>query len=733
MNSHARIEPDINNNSRPEKLLNFGSSKRLPVIVQTEMAECGLACLAMISGYHGFTTDMMSLRRKFSISSHGTGLKHLMEMATRLHFAPRALRVEPEDLSHVQLPCILHWSMNHFVVLKSVQKNAYTLHDPAFGERTLDTKTFRNEFTGVVLELSPTQEFKKGEEKETLNISHFWSSIVGLKRSLIHIVLLSLLLQVFAVASPFYMQTVVDDVLLRNDSNLLMVLALGFGLLMLIQTGTGALREFVILHMSNRLSMQMSANLFRHLIRLPMDYFAKRHMGDILSRFGALGNVRGLLTHGIIAAVVDGVMGIITLAAMFFYDVRLSFIVMGVVLIYGLLRWAMYRPFRLLTEESIIAGAKESSHFMESIRAIQTIKIFQRENDRQHQWQNRLADVMNKNIQTARWGIGYGALNSLLFGVENIIVIYFAATAVMGNIISVGMLYAFLSYKSRFIGSMDSLIAKWIEFKMLSLYLNRLADIAFTEPEDIDAHILDAEFESGNNNVTEKDIVPLNTSNTIIGKIEVKNLSYRYGEGEEFVFKNLNFIIHPGETVAITGASGCGKTTLLKCLMGLIEPTEGSIFIDDKPLKTLPHYRSKIAAVMQEDQLLSGDIADNIACFAPIINLEKVKECARMACIHHDIKKMPMNYNTLVGDMGTSLSGGQKQRVILARALYREPRILFMDEATSHLDVNNETVVNSHIQQLDITRVIVAHRPETVRSAGRQISLVNHGEERVNV
>lgn len=718
MNSHVRIS----GYKRAEALLNFSGRKRLPIILQTEITECGLACLAMISGYHGFETDMASLRRKFSISTHGTSLKHIMAMATRLHFAPRALRVEVEELAHLQLPCILHWGLNHFVVLKSVSKSRYTIHDPASGERVLNEKSFSQEFTGVVLELTLTQEFKKGEEKQTLKISSFWSNIVGLKRNLTQILFLSLLLQMFAIASPFYMQTVVDDVLLRQDTNLLMVLALGFGLLMLVQLGTNVLREFVILHVSNRLAMQMSANLFRHLIRLPMDYFAKRHMGDIISRFGALGNIRDLLTHGLVAAVVDGVMAIITLVAMFYYDVRLSLIVICVLIVYALLRWIMYHPFRVLTEESIIAGAKESSHFMESIRCIQTIKLFQRENDRQNQWQNRLADVMNKNIHIARWGIGYGVLNGFLFGIENIVVTYFSAVAVMDNVMSLGMLYAFMAYKGRFISAMESLIGQWIEFKMLGLYLNRLADITITPPEEIDKHVI-AELEP----ITS--IGKLSQlENNIVGKIEVKNLSYRYGENEPFVFKNLNFTILPGETVAITGPSGCGKTTLLKCLMGLIEPSEGEIYIDDKPLKTLMHYRNKIASVMQEDQLLSGDIAENISCFSPQADLSRVHDCARMACIHDEIEALTMNYHTLVGDMGSSLSGGQKQRVILARALYRQPRILFMDEATSHLDVVNESMVNGNIKQLDITRVIVAHRPETVRSAGRQINLASHGD-----
>lgn len=882
MNSRVEIPNKLK--PRAESLLNFRGGDQLPMILQTEMAECGLACLAMIAGRYGYDTDLTSLRRRFSISSHGINLKHLMSIAGKLHLAPRALRCEPEDLSNISLPCILHWSLNHFVVLKSVGKNKFHIHDPAFGERELGAEDFGKNFTGVAVELTPTHEFFKIDDRKKLRLSDFWKNAIGLKRSLAQVILLSLFLQVFALASPFYMQTIVDDVLLRKDDNLLTVLAIGFTLLMLIQLGTSALREFVILHFSNKLGIQMSVNLFRHLIRLPMDYFYKRHMGDIVSRFGSLANVRKMLTDGMVVAAVDGAMAMLTLVAMFIYDVKLTFIVLGIVVIYGLLRWYMYRPFRVLNEEMIIAAAKENSHFMESIRAIQTIKLFQRENDRQHLWQNRLADVMNKNIKISRWGIGYSTLNGFLFGIENILVVYFAATAVMGNIISLGMLYAFMSYKGRFINSMDSLIAQWIEFKMLDLHLNRLADIAYTDAENIDSQEIDSEYSQpaetipkasqyspndeklintnfinslegwlvehhhGAETVTSvqtdearthlqidvtqpgsetwsvqlaqnkiaivagatyrislwakaTDKTEINAAitlgkepwavlaqnsfepsrdwqefsyefvspvsmdemrllingfgnkktclgvtkisltesrsiavekipkkNCIEGKIEVKNISFRYSEHEPFIFNNINFVIEAGETVALTGPSGCGKTTLLKCLMGVIAPTGGEIFIDGKPLETLMNYRSQIASVMQDDQLLSGDIAENISCFAPELDLDKVKHFATLANVSSDIEKMPMQYNTLVGDMGSSLSGGQKQRIVLARALYREPRILFMDEATSHLDVNSEFVVNQNIQHLKMTRVIVAHRPETVASAGRQIQLAGHGD-----
>ena len=697
---------------RAESLLSFGSSNKLPVTLQTEAAECGLACLAMIMSFHGYNTDLNSLRQKFSISTHGITLRQLMDISGKLYLAPRALKLDIEELDKLQFPCILHWEMNHFVVLKKITGRKVTIHDPSIGERVLDIDEVSKLFTGIALELSPTPEFKKGKEKQKLKFNHFWSRISGLKRSLLIVLILSLLLQVFSIISPYYMQTVIDDVVLRGDLNLLLVLALGFGLLLIIDTFTSTLREFVILNFSTKLNMQMSANIFHHLIRLPMDYFAKRHMGDIVSRFGSLATIRELLTTGLVTVVIDGIMALITLVVMFTYDTKLTFIVIGVVFLYGLLRFFLYRPLRLLTEESIVTSAKESSHFMESIRAIQTVKVFGKEGDRQGQWQNKLADSMNKQISIGRWSIGFGVANKLLFGFENIVVVYFAAIAVTDNLMSVGMLYAFMSYKGRFIGSMDSLISQWIEYRMLDLHFDRLSDIVFTK---VDNMLVNTD------SIQVLDDITLN----IEGKIEGKKVCYAYSKMDKPIFDNLNFKIEAGETVAIMGPSGSGKTTLLKCMMGLMAPTSGTIHIDDKPIQQVSSYRSAIAGVMQDDQLLSGSIAENIACFSESINLEKVVECAQLACVHSEVMLMAMQYNTLVGDMGTSLSGGQKQRIVLARALYRNPKVLFMDEATSHLDTDNESIINQHIQQLNITRVIVAHRPETIRSAQRILLLEN--------
>lgn len=692
---------------RPESLLVFSSRRKLPLILQTESSECGLACLAMIAGYHGMDIDLISLRRSYSVSSHGATLKQVMDIASKLELSTRALRLETEQLKQIQTPCILHWELKHFVVLTEVKKNSLVIHDPATGIYDISIKDANKLFTGVALELIPTPAFKKIQKKSTLKIQNFWSRIVGLKRSLAVIFTLTLLMQLFAIISPFYMQTVIDDVILRKDTNLLLILAIGFSLLLIIQSGTDLLRETVLLKFSSKLSIQMSSNVLYHLIRLPMEYFEKRHMGDIVSRFSSLGAIRELITKGLIATVIDGLMAVLTLIVMFLYDITLSLVVICVIFIYALLRYASYRPTHVLNQELIIASAKESTYFMESIRAIQTIKLFEKETDRQSQWLGKYADSMSKGIRIAQWNIGFSMSNRLLFGFENVIVIYLGASAVMGNMMSVGMLYAFMSYKGRFISSVNGLIDRWVEFRMLELHIDRLADILLNEKDEFINNKYD------NADYDNCDGVLLS------GEIVLKGVSFSYSTQEESILEDVNLTIYPGETVALVGPSGSGKSTLLKIMMGLMKPAKGALILDGKSLTHLPNYRNQIAGVMQEDKLFSGTIADNISCFDANVDMQKITLCAQMACIHDEVLKFPMQYNTLVGDMGSGLSGGQQQRVMIARAFYKQPRILFMDEATSHLDLANEIKINENISSLKITRVIVAHRPETIKRAQR--------------
>ncbi|MCG7540822.1 peptidase domain-containing ABC transporter [Pseudoalteromonas sp. CO348] len=698
--------------------LEFWSRKSLPVIIQSEAAECGLASLAMVAGYHGYRTDLTRLRQRFSISIEGCTLLDIMHFAEKLHLTSRPLRIELEDLDALQAPAILHWDMNHFVVLKKANEKRIVIHDPAGGEKTFTMEEASKHFTGVALELTPTKDFEKKEQKASLRFSDFWSRITGLKRSLLLIFMLSILLQVFTLAAPYYIQLVIDDVILTGDTSLLTVLAIGFFLVLLFEIATNALRGFTLLHFGNQMNIQLGANLFHHLVRLPIAYFEKRHMGDVVSRFGSLQQVKQLLTTGVIEAIIDGLMAIITLAMIFFYSPMLSAVVLVAVITYAIIRMVMYKPFRNISEQEIMARAEENSNFMETVRGIQTIKLFGSEVKREGQWQNRYASAINHNIRLGNFKIGYDAINRALFGIENIIVVYLAAHLVIAGGFSTGMLFAFMSYKRQFMDKTANLIEKLIEFKMLGLHFDRIADIALTDKEELQPD----QYRKLN----------------IEGKIEVKNLSFAYSDATPNVIEKLSLTINAGESVAITGPSGCGKSTLLKLMLGLNKPSSGEILVDGISLNQIGarQYRQQIAAVMQDDELLSGTVADNIAFFDSPINMEKVVHCAQLAAIHDDISDMPMGYDSLIGDMGSSLSGGQKQRIILARALYKDPKILFMDEATSHLDTGLEEDINDAVSRLKITRIIIAHRKETIASADREIKLkkpVHHeGEEQTS-
>jgi len=688
-------------------MLDFSFSRSTPVVLQTEAAECGLACLAMIVGHHGHRIDLATLRGRHAVSLKGSTLADLMRLAGNLHLSPRPLRVELEHLQELKLPCVLHWDFNHFVVLTRVAGARVTVHDPAAGRRDLTLKECSKHFTGVALELAPTTDFAARTERQRVRLATLVGRLPGLGGTLAKILVLALVLQVFLILGPFFMQWVVDQAIVAQDRDLIAVLGGGFLLLAVIQAGVTALRGWVLMVLGTTLNLQLVSNLFRHLIRLPMSWFERRHLGDVVSRFESLNAIQRTLTASFLEALVDGVMVLLTLVMMLLYSVKLALIGGAAAALYALLRFALYRPFRQASEEQIVRMAKQQSHFLETVRGMQSIKLFSREVPRTSTWQNLAVDQFNAGIRAQRLGILYQGLNGLLFGIENVVTIWLGALLVLdGSGFSVGMLLAFVSYKTQFVQRIANLVEKALELRMLGLHTERVGDVALSAPEPHDA-----------GSALER--LPAD------GAIEVKGLSFRYADNEPPVLDGIDLRIETGESVAIVGPSGCGKTTLVKLLLGLLQPSAGSIELGGVGLSNLglARYRSVVASVMQDDQLFAGSIAENICFFDPQPDHARIEQCARLASVHDDIQAMPMAYNTLVGDMGTVLSGGQRQRVLLARALYRDPKILVLDEATSHLDVAREREVNAAIRALKLTRIIVAHRPETIASADRTIVL----------
>ena len=686
--------------------IDFGwGTERLPMLLQTEAAECGLACLAMVASHHGHRCDLPSLRQRFSVSLKGATLADLVRMASQLQLNARAVRAEMEHLPGLSLPCVLHWDLNHFVVLKQVKRGVAVIHDPARGVRRLPLAEVSRHFTGVVLELSPQADFSPRVERQTVTLRQLLGHVTGLKRSLLQIFTLALALEAFLLLAPFFMQWVVDGVLVSADRDLLVTLGIGFGLLVLIQVATGAIRSWAVLHLSSSLNLQWLGNVFSHLMRLPVGWFEKRHTGDVMSRFGAVQQIQQTLTTSFVEAVLDGLLVVVTLAVMLVYSGLLSGIALAGVAVYAALRWAFFRPLRDATEEAIVHEAKRSSHFLESLRGVQSIKLFNRQEDRQARFMNLVVDAMNAGIATRKLDLMFGVMHKLVFGLERIAIVWVGALLVLDKSFSVGMLFAFIAYKEQFAQRISALIDKVVEVKMLRLQGERLADIVLSEPE---AEPLSARPREG---------VP--------ARLELTDVSFAYSDAEPAVLDRLSLVIEPGESVAIVGPSGCGKTTLLKLMLGIHTPQSGEIRVAGVPLSQLGlrTWRDMIGTVMQDDQLFAGSITDNISFFDTQSDAEWVQQCARTARVHDEIEAMPMRYQTLVGDMGASLSGGQKQRILLARALYKRPSVLFLDEATSALDVEHEREVNQAIRALALTRIIVAHRPETIASAGRVVVL----------
>lgn len=691
------------------KLLNFGA-RRLPMIRQNETAECGLACLAMVAGYHGLKTDVAALRRRFPTSAAGVTLSAIMEMAGRLDLDCRALKVPLDDVRKLQTPCIVHWDMNHFVVLKFAGTNSMLVHDPATGARRHTREAFSTHFTGVALELHPTKRFEAADERTRLRLSHLWTRIRGLKRTLAQALVLSAILQLVVLVSPFYLQLTVDEVLVKFDADLLLVLAFGFGGLAVLNAVAGLLRGYVLLYFGNMLNYQMVSNLFAHLIRLPADFFEKRHMGDIVSRFGSVGPIRSLFSEGLVATAIDGFMAVATLIMMFVYSPLLGSIALVALILYLILRVATYAPLREWNEDAIVFHAREQSFFMETVRGVLSIKLFGREPDRRRLWQNLFAEAVNADVRVQKLGIWFALGNSLIFGIEHVVLIYVAAKMTLGAEFTVGMIFAYMAYKQQFTDKAIALVERLIEFRMLELHLSRISDIALAEREPA---ALPPSAIRGD--------APLR------GTLQLEGVCYRYGEALPDVLGGVSIDIAVGETVAFVGSSGSGKTTLMKIMLGLFEPTAGRVLVDGRTLADVGvgEYRRQVGSVMQEDALFAGSIAENIAFFDPRIDMARVVHAATLACIHREILAKPMRYETLVGDMGSALSGGEKQRILLARALYRQPKILFMDEGTSSLDVATERDVSASIQSLGLTRILVAHRPETIRTADRVAALVD--------
>lgn len=678
--------------------------QKTPVIRQASLAECGLACLAMIANHWGWRVDLGTLRAISPPSMKGARLKSIIKLASQHGLDGRAVRVhQTSDLGRLRLPALLHVDDEHFVVLVKAGRKTAVLHDPAVGRTVVTWEQLAERSKGIAAEFVPNGAFVAKDERRTLSLSSIWSHLSGVGPTVVQIFLLSALLQVAAVVAPLYLQLAVDEAITRIDADLLNVLFAGFTGLAVINCTAFFLRRVITLRVGQALSLGLMSNLFRHMLKLPSSFYEQRHLGDVTSRFGSTNAIQSFLTGPALDALVDTISAIVALAVLFLYGSKFAFIVVALVCAEGVLHFGTIGIRRLLTEDKLATEAREETLFIETIRAIRSIKLFGREEERLEHWQTRLVDMTEANYRHSAADAAIRSFGDLIEAVASALIVYVLARAAMGGSFTIGMMMSFIAYQVYFGRTAKNAVDAFVTWRTLSVHLDRLSDLALATPED-----------------GERGLRP-----RLSGAMVVDGVSFRYHPDEPEVLTEVRLSITPGEMVAITGRSGEGKTTLLKLMLGLEEPTAGEIRYDDVNLKRIArnHFIASIATIMQDDTLLSGTIAENIAFFDSHLDFQRIEHCARLACIHDEIEQMPMRYGSLIGDMGSTLSGGQKQRIMIARALYREPRILFMDEGTSHLDIQVERTINDNLSKLDITRVVIAHRPDTLRIADRVFHL----------
>lgn len=681
-------------------------SQQLPVYLQSEVAECGITCIAMVACYHGFKTNMLAMRQKYPAGLHGVTVKQIVNIADELGLSARVLKLDLGQLAKVKKPAILHWNFNHFVTLAKVNSKGITIHDPAKGRLNLDWNQVSESFTGIVIELVPSSDFARKDERIRIPLRHFIGKVDGLWASLGKILVIALLLQGLLLLSPYYIRVVIDKGINSGQTSMLWSVFIGFSLVLMLSVLAQIIRSAAIMYLDKNLSFQVKANIQRHLLHLPLSFFESRHVGDIKSRFEAFNEVQRMISRGFITAIVDGLLSITTLTIMFYYNKTLALVSVCFLVALYLIRFFLTNKENEHLEQQLSKHAKENSHFIETIRAIMPIKSFAKENNRLSSWMNLYADTLNSSIQREKVTIASDVTQNALGRIEYLIIVMISASFIIEGALSLGMFLAYLAYRQQFADSAQSLVDNIFRFRIAGTYLRRMSDIVMQVPEQDQVRVA-------------------LKSEQIIGALEVRNLHFRYSDSTPWLYQALSFRVEAGESVAIIGRSGLGKSTLLKIMTGLIQPQQGDLLLDGMPVKSLGfrQFRQCCATVMQNDQLLNGSLLENITFFEPSPHLELVKEALKGAAIWDEIQAMPMGLHTQVGDLGSALSGGQKQRILLARAFYTQPKILFLDEATSHLDSVSEQRVNQYLKQKNMTRISVAHRKETIAAADRVIDL----------
>lgn len=675
--------------------------RSVPLVFQGETNECGLACLCMILNYYGNQTDLASLR-----GAPGDGrplsLEQISNIAESHHLAVRALRGEVEDLLKLQLPVIAHVDFDHFVVIDRCSNGYLTLLDPASGRHRTRLKAFSSRFTGIIIEARPTPDFTKDRETKTNRAIEFLARlpIAHLAVSLTGLLLLSVVTQAFALITPFYLQVTVDEVLLSNDVDLAVVVTLSFAAVYIISAITQSLRGLLTIKIGAKLTYLLSAGLLRHTTTLPVQFFERRNIGDIVSRFSSMRPLQDFVAESIVGICLDLLMVITTFFMISVYSLQAGLYVFFLCLAYLGVQYLLTLPYRAHRHEQLVADAQVQSHFIETIQAIDSIKRFEGTARRRTVWLNHLVRSLNAHVRSRYWELAAEITRYLFLGLILLGVVYISVEKITLGILTIGMLYTLVTYSNHFANALVSLTQEWQAYLMLSLHAGRVSDITDHRPDDRAPFSLHE---------------PVN-------RIQVQDLNFGHA-GCELLIDGLNLEVQGSQKVAIVGASGSGKSTILSLLRGDLSPEKGQILINNRPLSRNLNPAVLYTSLQPNDVLLTGTVTDNIAFTDPSPDTNRILAAARAALVHDDILRLPMSYSEKLSEQGCILSAGQRQRILIARTLYRRAEILLLDEATSHLDPVSELQIMKNILSLPAPCFFITHRRDIAAMADHIIEL----------
>ncbi len=690
------------------RLVRFGKRRQIPHVQQLEAADCGAACLAMVLGYHGRNVRLDEVRNAVGVSRDGANALSILRAGETYGMRGRGLKVELEALEYLQPATILHWGFNHFVVFESLAARGVSIVDPASGRRFVPMERFRRSFTGVAIELVPSNEFQAAAPDR----SFIWSYLKQLMSEhpvLVRVIVTSVLLRLFALAAPLLTGFIVDRVVPRSDHHLLWVI--GGGLLMMVVFHFLAvlIRAHLLLQLRTNLDTKMTLGFVDYLVGLPYVFFQRRAEGDLMMRVNSNAIIREMLTSNTLSALLDGSLVLIYLVLILFLNPEIGLLVLGLGSLQVITFWVLRRRYRELMAQGLEAQARSQSYLVELIGGIETLKAMGAEHRAVEHWSDLFVDELNVSLARGRLVAWFDSLVDALGMISPLLILMVGALLVLDGDLTLGTMLALNALAISVLVPLRAMVGSAVQLQLLGSYVERLDDVFRTEPE--------------------QDRKEAAQPPRLRGSIRLENISFRYGPNTPHVVHNVSLTIQPGSSVAIVGKSGSGKSTLAKLLLGLYLPTEGQLFYDDHNLIELDlgSVRRQLGIVPQNPYIFASSMRSNIALGNPRIPLARIEEAARLACIHDVISAFPMGYETLVGAGGGSLSGGERQRLALARALVNEPAILLLDEATSSLDTKTETAVMANLERQRSTRIIIAHRLSTIVNAD-VILVMSQGE-----